>query len=89
LTNDGPGYVHYTQHPSYNETTKTVIPLTTAKEKLVKLASISQEHRFDWFPDSTTFYQDSVAKKKIEKNTPSEPGQITFNMWANGGKWSG
>lgn len=48
------------------------------------------EYRFDWSPDSVSFYADGVLLRTMDIDVPSSPGHITFSHWSNGDpRWSG
>lgn len=48
------------------------------------------EYRFDWAPDSVSFYADGVLLRTMTENIPTSPGHITFSHWSNGDpRWSG
>lgn len=53
--------------------------------------TVSQEHdyRFDWLTKETKFYLDSVPAGGFAIDTPVIDGTISFNMWGNGGTFSG
>ena len=47
------------------------------------------EYRFDWSPDSVSFYADGVLLDTMTKAIPSSPGHITISHWSNGAPdWS-
>jgi hypothetical protein len=52
---------------------------------------VSQMHnyRFDWLKNETKFYLDSVPAGGFAKDVPVVNGSISFNMWGNGGSFSG
>jgi hypothetical protein len=89
LTRDGDKTIRYTQHPAYDSATDTTIPDATFQIQLKKSWSKMQEHRFDWTPSKTTFFQDNSAIKEMTKNVPKHEGKIMINLWANNGTWSG
>ena len=48
------------------------------------------EYRFDWSPDSVSFYADGVLLRTMDQDVPSSPGHVTFSHWSNGdSRWSG
>ncbi|OIW35706.1 concanavalin A-like lectin/glucanase [Coniochaeta ligniaria NRRL 30616] len=47
------------------------------------------DYRFDWLKTETKFYLDSVPAGGFTKDTPVVDGTISFNMWGNGGSFSG
>lgn len=46
-------------------------------------------YRFDWLEKETRFYLDSVPAGGFTIDTPVTNGTISFNMWGNGGTFSG
>lgn len=52
---------------------------------------VTDEHdyRFDWLKNETRFYLDSVPAGGFTKDVPLVNGSISFNMWGNGGSFSG
>ena len=47
------------------------------------------EYRFDWAPDSVSFYADGVLLRTMTKDVPTHPGHVTLSHWSNGDpKWS-
>ncbi|CUS15159.1 unnamed protein product [Tuber aestivum] len=89
LTKDGDKTIRYTQHPAYDNVTDSTIPDTTFQMQVKKPWSTMQEHRFDWTPAKTTFFQDNSAVKEMTKNVPKHEGKVMINLWANNGTWSG
>ncbi|RPA97526.1 concanavalin A-like lectin/glucanase [Choiromyces venosus 120613-1] len=89
LTKDGDKAIRYTQHPAYDNVTDSAVPDATFQLQLKKSWSKMQEHRFDWTPSVTTFFQDNSAKQEITKNVPKHGGKVMLNLWANNGTWSG
>lgn len=48
------------------------------------------EYRFDWSPDSVSFYADGVLLDTMDKAVPKSAGHITLSHWSNGNPdWSG
>lgn len=48
------------------------------------------EYRFDWAPDSVSFYADGVLLETMDKAVPKSAGHITLSHWSNGNPdWSG
>ncbi len=47
------------------------------------------EYRFDWSPDSVSFYADGVLLNTMNKAIPTSAGHITLSHWSNGNPdWS-
>ncbi|PWW75614.1 Glycoside Hydrolase Family 16 protein [Tuber magnatum] len=89
LTKDGDKTIRYTQHPAYDNVTDSTVPDATFQIPLEKPWSKMQEHRFDWVPAKTTFFQDNSAVKEMTRNVPKHEGKVMINLWANNGSWSG
>lgn len=48
------------------------------------------EYRFDWAPDSVSFYADGQLIETMKTAIPTEAGHITLSHWSNGNPlWSG
>ncbi|KAI1204044.1 hypothetical protein F5X97DRAFT_282906 [Nemania serpens] len=47
------------------------------------------EHRYDWTPGSSEWYVDGVRVAAISFQTPASPLSVLFNVWSDGGVWSG
>lgn len=48
------------------------------------------EYRFDWSPESVSFYADGTLLQRMDRAVPSSAGHITFSHWSNGDpRWSG
>lgn len=46
-------------------------------------------HRLDWTPERSVWYVEGEEVASIEFQTPKDPAQVVFNMWSDGGSWSG
>ncbi|KAI8076258.1 concanavalin A-like lectin/glucanase domain-containing protein [Thamnidium elegans] len=42
------------------------------------------EYRFDWYPDLTVFYIDSIEQYRITTNVLAQPSRVMFNHWTDG-----
>lgn len=48
------------------------------------------EYRFDWSPNSVSFYADGVLLDTMKEAIPTSAGHITLSHWSNGSPdWSG
>lgn len=48
------------------------------------------EYRFDWTPDSVTFYADGKLVETMRSAIPTAAGHVTLSHWSNGNPlWSG
>lgn len=89
LTRDDPSQVHYSQQPTYNYDTDVFNEAASLTEDLKTPWTEIQEHRWDWHPDITRFYQDGQEAAELTVNIPKRKGRIMINIWADGGQWSG
>lgn len=46
-------------------------------------------HRLDWTPMQDTWYVDGQPVATIAYQVPRDPTAVLFNIWSNGGNWSG
>lgn len=46
-------------------------------------------HRLDWTPDSSVWYVDGDMVANISFQTPRDAAGLDFNVWSDGGSWSG
>ncbi|KAB5559603.1 concanavalin A-like lectin/glucanase domain-containing protein [Coniochaeta sp. 2T2.1] len=53
------------------------------------IVSELHDYRFDWLAGQTNFYLDNVPVGGFSKDVPVVNGRIDFNMWGNGGTFSG
>ncbi|KAI2469241.1 glycoside hydrolase family 16 protein [Annulohypoxylon bovei var. microspora] len=89
-TVDPPDHIQYTNQPSYTskgldvqEATRNVtIP---NKRDWTNWAM----YRMDWSPDDTTWYIDGDQVASISFQTPRDPSMVIFNVWSDGGSWTG
>ncbi|KAI0477243.1 concanavalin A-like lectin/glucanase domain-containing protein [Xylariaceae sp. FL0804] len=47
------------------------------------------EHRYDWTPGSSDWYVNGTHVASIQLQTPTDPLSVLFNVWSDGGSWSG
>ncbi|KAI8965153.1 glycoside hydrolase family 16 protein [Daldinia sp. FL1419] len=87
ITSDANNRVHYTNQPSMvngnsrpNATNEIVIPGTWTAWRT---------HRYDWTPGSSSWYVDGKLVNSNQFQAPVDPATILFNMWSDGGSWSG
>ncbi|KEY64832.1 hypothetical protein S7711_08841 [Stachybotrys chartarum IBT 7711] len=90
LTNGPRNVVQYTNQPSYTadggeypEATRN----TTMPDDL--RWSDWLVHRLDWTPSRSMWYVDGQEVASIEVQTPRDASGVNFNVWSNGGSWSG
>lgn len=89
LTKDGERAIHYTNHPSYEAATDTLVPGAAFTHQLARPWNEFHEHRFDWSEGFSAFYVNNVNVLNITKNVPTHEGKLILNVWANNGSWSG
>lgn len=89
LTREDDTTVHYSQQPTYDYDTDTSNEDASLTDNLSVPWTELQEHRWDWRPDITRFYQDGQEAAKLTINIPQRKGKIMINIWADGGNWSG
>lgn len=46
-------------------------------------------HRLDWTPRRSTWYVDGNQTAAIAFQVPRDPSHVVFNVWSDGGYWSG
>jgi len=46
-------------------------------------------YRMDWTPTSTTWFVNGIESGRISVQVPRDGAQLLFNVWSNGGSWSG
>jgi beta-glucanase (GH16 family) len=90
LTNGPRDRIQYTNQPSYTEDGDER-PQATRNASIPGGASWSDwvVHRLDWTPSRSVWYVDGVETANIEFQTPRDPSGVNFNVWSNGGSWSG
>ncbi|KAK5657923.1 hypothetical protein OQA88_2472 [Cercophora sp. LCS_1] len=88
-TSDPETHVSYTNQPSWNSTGD--IPEATRNVTLPGRKRWSEwaVYRMDWTPGSSTWFVNGVMNGEIKFQAPRDPMQIMFNVWSDGGSWSG
>lgn len=90
LTREADDRVHYVNNPAYTyegenfpeATRNTTIPQgKTFSDWLI--------HRFDWTPERSIWYIEGNETASIAFQVPRDPSRIVFNVWSDGGFWSG
>ncbi|KAI1472737.1 glycoside hydrolase family 16 protein [Daldinia caldariorum] len=86
-TSDPNNKIHYTNQPSTargvprpNATREVTIPGTWTSWRT---------HRYDWTPGLSTWYVDGQPVASNAFQAPVDPATLLFNVWSNGGSWSG
>ncbi|ORY62056.1 concanavalin A-like lectin/glucanase domain-containing protein [Pseudomassariella vexata] len=88
-TMDPRNKISYTNQPAYSEDGET-------NPKASENATVGrsswddwQYHRMDWTPGSSSWYVDGVLVASSTFQTPRDPSTVLFNVWSDGGSWSG
>ncbi|KAI9166621.1 Beta-glucanase [Paramyrothecium foliicola] len=90
LTNGPREKVQYTNQPSYTEDGEDRKDATRNATMPGGLRwSDWSVHRLDWTPSRSIWYVDGAEVANIEFQTPRDPSGLNFNVWSNGGSWSG
>ncbi|KAK3342227.1 concanavalin A-like lectin/glucanase [Neurospora tetraspora] len=88
-TQDPPSYVQYTNQPSWNSTSDIKEATRNASMPSGKKWSDWAVYRMDWTPGQSTWFVNGVEATKISFQAPRDPSQVMFNVWSDGGSWSG
>ncbi|ODQ52789.1 concanavalin A-like lectin/glucanase, partial [Saitoella complicata NRRL Y-17804] len=88
LTSESTNQIHYSNQPAYDASTDNSVPGATYTEAVSGGWTSSIQHRFDWQPSVTTFYQNGNAIRQMTVNVPSTPGAVIMNVWSDGGDWT-
>lgn len=90
LTRDPPQYIQYTNQPSDLPDVGTITEATrnVSLPGGVKYSDWAV-HRVDWTPERSVWYVDGTEVANIAFQVPKDPSGINFNMWSDGGSWSG
>ena len=88
-TLDPPTYVQYTNQPSWNATSDINEATRNVTLPSGKKWSDWATYRMDWTPGQSTWFVNGVQAAKINFQAPRDPSQVMFNVWSDGGSWSG
>lgn len=90
LTRDPPEYIQYTNQPSDLPDVGTITEATrnVSLPNSVKYSDWAV-HRVDWTPERSVWYVDGAEVANIAFQVPKDPSGVNFNMWSDGGSWSG
>lgn len=90
MTRDAPDRIQYTNQPSFSDE-QDDIPEATRNATLP--AGLTWDtwavHRLDWTPARSVWSVEGHEVADIPFQTPKDPAQVFFNMWSDGGSWSG
>ncbi|EPE35882.1 Concanavalin A-like lectins/glucanase [Glarea lozoyensis ATCC 20868] len=90
LTRDTQSNIHYSNQPTTDDSSRT-IPGATFNVTMAGGVKWTdwQTYRLDWLPNQSAWYVNGVQTINTTTNVPREPSAIIFNMWSNGGLFSG
>ncbi|EGZ68682.1 concanavalin A-like lectin/glucanase [Neurospora tetrasperma FGSC 2509] len=88
-TQDPPNFVQYTNQPAWNSTSDIKEATRNASMPSGKKWSDWAFYRMDWTPGQSTWFVNGVEASKINFQAPRDPSQVMFNVWSDGGSWSG
>lgn len=82
--------IQYTNQPSYTDDGDD-IPEATSNASMPGALRWTDwaVHRLDWTPERSIWYVDGAEVANIEFQTPWDAAGINFNVWSDGGSWSG
>lgn len=88
-TLDPPNYVQYTNQPSWNATSDINEATKNVSMPNGKKWSDWAIYRMDWTPGRSTWFVNGIEVSRISFQAPRDPSQVMFNVWSDGGSWSG
>lgn len=88
-TQDPPNFVQYTNQPAWNSTSDIKEATRNASMPSGKKWSDWAFYRMDWTPGQSTWFVNGVEASRINFQAPRDPSQVMFNVWSDGGSWSG
>ncbi|KAK1775112.1 concanavalin A-like lectin/glucanase [Copromyces sp. CBS 386.78] len=88
-TLDPPSYVQYTNQPSWNATSNIKEATRNVTIPSGKKWSDWAVYRMDWTPGQSTWFVNGIEVSRINFQAPRDPSQVIFNVWSDGGSWSG
>lgn len=89
LTRDPDNIIHYANQPDYDPVTDTAIPGASTIAALPKPWTQWATHRLDWFRNLSVWSVDGLVQTTNTYRVPSIPSTLVFNLWSDGGEWSG
>lgn len=89
-TMDPHNTVQYTNQPSETDdgTTKAQATVNASMPHGLEWTDWAV-HRLDWTPTQDAWYIDGQPVATIAYQVPRDPTSVIFNVWSNGGSWSG
>ncbi|KAI1634391.1 concanavalin A-like lectin/glucanase domain-containing protein [Biscogniauxia mediterranea] len=79
----------YTNQPSYSDEDDSENPNATSIVNMATPWTDWQEHRYDWTPGLSEWYVNGEKVASITFQAPVDPTTLIFNVWGDGGVWSG
>ncbi|TPX16040.1 uncharacterized protein E0L32_000374 [Thyridium curvatum] len=89
LTSDPENKVHYTNQPSYGPGGERPQATRNATMPGGALWTDWATWRTDWLPGKSTWYVNGQKNEEISFQAPKDPASLLFNVWSDGGSWSG
>lgn len=94
ILTDGPrDRIQYTNQPSYTDDSDSQgdNPEATRNATLPRGLRWTDwaVHRLDWTPERSVWYVNGEEVASIAFQTPKDPAGLNFNVWSDGGSWSG
>lgn len=89
LTRDPENIIHYANQPDYDPVTDTAIPGASTIAALPNPWTEWATHRLDWFQNLSVWSVDGLVQTTNTYRVPSSPSTLVFNLWSDGGEWSG
>ncbi|KAK4168336.1 glycoside hydrolase [Cladorrhinum sp. PSN259] len=88
-TSDPANSVQYTNQPAWNYNGD--IPQATRNVTMPGSKKWSDwvQYRMDWTPGTSTWFVNGQLVSSITFQAPRDPAQVMFNVWSDGGSWSG
>lgn len=91
LTSDPVTNIRYSNQPDYDTKTDTDIPGASTNAVLPNNIIWTEwhDHRIDWYDGISRWYVDGELVLEKTMNVPTKPSGLIFNLWSDGGQWSG
>ena len=91
LTYDPLTNIRYSNQPDYDAKTDSTVPgaSTDAVMPSGDIWTEWHDHRIDWYGGISRWYVDGQLVLQKTLNVPTKPSGLIFNLWSDGGEWSG
>jgi beta-glucanase (GH16 family) len=80
--------IQYTNQPGYGDEDKSQATRNSTLPRGLRWSDWVV-HRLDWTPDRSIWYVDGQEVANIAFQVPRDPASVNFNLWGDGGSWSG